>query len=207
MKNISWKLIPLFLILFFIFAYLIFEWLDLIHYDQLRNILVTRNILTACVIFTLLILDVIIPVPSTILLTFSGNIYGFTVGFLLNYASLLSASIIGFILGRYFQEYVKSNLLGKKEHLKMEIWFKKYGFLVVIFSKFVPIISETISIMAGLTGLKLKKFIFFSTLGILPISLYFSYLGSSTDSLSEWFLPLALTFFIPLFLWYFIRFN
>ncbi|WP_370867575.1 VTT domain-containing protein [Methanolobus sp.] len=49
-------------------------------------------------------------------------------------------------------------------------------------SKMIPIVSETMACFAGLTGISWRKFIILSLLGIIPVSVYYAYVGRTSEN-------------------------
>jgi len=66
----------------------------------------------------------------------------------------------------------------KKEDLeKADSWFSKYGMFAAFIGRNFPIIRTFISIPIGLTRLSFVKFIFYTTLGSIPWTYAFVYVG------------------------------
>ena len=56
-------------------------------------------------------------------------------------------------------------------------WFNKYGDLTVLISRCIPMITELVSITAGVSRMDLKKYIIYTYLGALPFDFALVYLG------------------------------
>lgn len=69
-------------------------------------------------------------------------------------------------------------LLIKKSHLDVsERWFNRYGTGVIFGARFIPVVRHAISIPAGIARMPMSKFLFYTTLAIIPWSIFFVYLG------------------------------
>lgn len=132
------------------------------------------------------------PIPSELILTFGGFmtlstkmkvpgvIFASTLGSL---AGALILYILGSILDAARLERLTGSRLGKMLHLnkedikKSESWFLHYGSKAIFFGRFVPIVRSLISIPAGMSRMKLGKFLFLTTLGTLVWNTVLIYSG------------------------------
>ena len=132
------------------------------------------------------------PIPSEIILTFSGFIT--TVGDLNVWFVILFAtvgSVIGacllYVLGRFFSteklERLFESRLGRILKLKKEDanradeWFGKHGNRTIFFCRFIPIIRSLISIPAGVSKMPFKTFVLLTTFGTYLWNLILVFLG------------------------------
>lgn len=78
-------------------------------------------------------------------------------------------NLVGFHLGKVLRDKHHSvNLLKKipdKYILKTESFYKKYGSLTVILSRFVPVVRTVAPFLAGVSRMNYKKFLLFSAIG------------------------------------------
>lgn len=198
-RALSWKHIPVILASMFFFLFIIFELSGLITLEKIIYFVMGSGAFAGTIIIFLLVIDLILPMPSTVLMTFSGAFYGFFIGTLINITGSLLASLSGFVITR---KLGKTRLfLDKAEKRAMEEWFVKWGEGILILSKMIPIVSETMACFAGLTRISVRKFIVLSLLGIIPVSVYYAYFGSTSQNFSEWLFPLFFGIAIPTIIW------
>ncbi|MFD0589811.1 DedA family protein [Paenibacillus sp. GCM10027627] len=121
------------------------------------------------------------PIPSEVVLTFGGfmttntEMTPFGVIMVATVGSLVGAIIlyyIGKILGVERLEKIVDRwgrvLRVKKEDIrKADAWFDKYGYWAVFICRMIPLIRSLISLPAGMSGMKLVPFLFFTTIGTL----------------------------------------
>lgn len=130
-----------------------------------------------------------IPIPSEIIMTFSGyvvwqgttnmTLLGITlIGAVGNLIGSLIAYFVGLKGGRPFLEkYGKYILIS---HSKLELadrWFERYGWEAVLISRMLPVIRTFISLPAGIANMDLKKFSLYTFIGSLPWSFALAYIG------------------------------
>jgi membrane protein DedA with SNARE-associated domain len=133
-----------------------------------------------------------IPMPSEVIMPFSGFLVAdgrmifwlvVAMGTLGNLAGSLLAYWIGFKGGRpLIEKYGKYILISKRDLDLADKWFTKYGDLTVFFGRFLPIIRTYISFPAGISKMNVKRFAIYSTLGALPWTALFTWLGIKMGS-------------------------
>ncbi|MHB9111701.1 MAG: DedA family protein [Thermoleophilia bacterium] len=150
-----------------------------------------------------------IPLPSEIIMPFSGYLvyngdFAYTgalwldvllvgtVGALGNLAGSLLAYWIGAKGGRpLVEKYGKYVLLSHHDLDLADRWFEKYGRGTVFFTRMLPVIRTFISFPAGISSMKLSTFSIYTFLGALPWSTGLAYvgfkMGENWDTLGEYF--------------------
>ena len=97
---------------------------------------------------TLLIVDVILPVPSSGVMIVQGAVYGIVVGALLSVLGGTGATVVGFLLGRRGQA-VLERWAGAEQQARAVALLDRYGVWAIIATRPVPLLAESVSIMAG----------------------------------------------------------
>jgi len=153
------------------------------------------------IFFAMALESACIPLPSEIIMPFSGFVVSegklglleITLsGALGNLFGSIVAYQVGLRGGRPFLEkYGKYVLLSRKKLDLADDWFRKYGDRAVLISRVLPVIRTYISLPAGIAGMDFKKFAFYTFAGSLPWCLALGYigvlLGPKWDSLKGWF--------------------
>jgi len=153
-------------------------------------------------VFVLMMLNsALIPVPSEVTMTFAGYLVqtgalSFPFVVLAGAFGDLVGALIGYAIGYFLEEnvilnliekYGKFILLSKHEYLKAVDLYKKYGSGITFFSRLLPGVRSFISVPAGLSEMKIWKFVLFTFLGSLVWTSALTYvgyfLGSHWDSI------------------------
>lgn len=122
---------------------------------------------------------IILPIPSELILLLTGfNVsiqnFGFIAALIVTTFGSLVGALFLYGLGSGFSEERLEKLVSKygkyvglyvKDLQKTASWFERYGAQLVFFGRLIPLIRSLVSIPAGLTKMKLSKFIIFTTLG------------------------------------------
>ncbi len=114
------------------------------------------------------------PSPSDVVVVLAGSliIHG-TINFFLALVLSSLGSEIGFMALYYIGLQTDRKLIHTKKLkfispeavIKAEEWFVKYGFMLILFNRFLSGIRAVISFFAGLSELNVKRTILFSSLG------------------------------------------
>lgn len=136
-----------------------------------------------------------IPVPSEIVMPFSGYLVylaeqpGYD-GTVMTLVGIGIAGAVGCTIGsiaaywvgmhagrRMIIRYGKYFFLSEKHLLQAERWFDKYGDAATFISRLLPVIRTFISLPAGIAKMNFKKFVFYSFVGSLPWTFALGYVG------------------------------
>lgn len=130
---------------------------------------------------------IIIIIPSELILATGGilasqRIFSFTGAFLIGlFGSVFCAALLyamGYFGGRPFiEKYGKFFFMRKEDLDKADRWFSKYGMFASFIGRNFPIIRTFISIPIGFTRLNFWKFLLYTTLGSIPWTFAFVYVG------------------------------
>lgn len=126
----------------------------------------------------LLIADVLLPIPSSLLMVANGALLGTGPGALATIASTLLGGMLAFWLGRRGAPWLMARI-SDRERAQADRFFERWGPMAVLVSRPVPIIAETIGILAGTTAMGWPRFLVSVFLGNLPPAILYAFAGSS----------------------------
>jgi uncharacterized membrane protein YdjX (TVP38/TMEM64 family) len=126
---------------------------------------------------TLLVADLFLPVPSSLIMIGNGAIYGPFFGGLVSLAGGLGAVLIGYYLG-HSGENVALRWIDRTELDSARRFFERYGILAVAISRPIPLLAETIAVLAGLSGWGVRKTLLSAVIGLLPVVFIYAYSGA-----------------------------
>ncbi len=139
------------------------------------------------ILLTMAIESACIPLPSEIIMPFSGylvttgqfTMLGVTLaGAVGNVLGSIAAYYAGIWGGRPFVERYGPYVLVSHRDLDLaDRWFQKYGEAAVFFGRMLPVVRTFISLPAGIARMNVPRFILFTFLGALPWCYLLAYVG------------------------------
>ena len=147
----------------------------------------------------LLVGDLVLPVPGTIVISALGFLYGTLIGGCVASAGLVMAGMAGYGAGRLFGEKFARRWLGDGDYEKGRTLFENRGGWVVAMSRALPILPEVISCTAGLVRMPFRQFTLALVCGSVPMGFLFAAVGRAGREAPSW--AFALSLLIPAVLW------
>jgi 3-dehydroquinate synthase len=140
----------------------------------------------AALVVLLLSVDLLLPVPSSVVMAFSGMFLGAVLGTLVSFAGAMLAALIGFYICRRGGRAAFERLVGAQEEQRITDWFRRRGVVAIILSRPVPMLTEILSCLAGLSELSPRTFTAAAALGTLPVCAIYAWVGSRGDVTNPW---------------------
>ncbi len=125
----------------------------------------------------LLTSDLLLPIPSTIVMSALGYLYGPWVGGLLAALGSSLAGVLGYFLCRRFGVAAALPLVGTESLIEIENSFRRIGPWLVVFSRWLPLFPEVVACMAGLARMPFWIFLSALVCGSMPLGFAFALIG------------------------------
>ncbi|MFC4456352.1 TVP38/TMEM64 family protein [Deinococcus sonorensis] len=132
----------------------------------------------------LLVADVLLPVPSSVVMVGYGSLYGVLIGTLLSLLGSVGAAMFGFLLGRRGGVWLTRFFPGDARQ-QAERVLGRYGLLAITVTRPVPLLAETLVVLAGTARLPAWQVALASALGSLPAALLYAVAGA-TAARTSW---------------------
>jgi uncharacterized membrane protein YdjX (TVP38/TMEM64 family) len=133
---------------------------------------------TATLIVVLLAADVALPIPSSLVMVLSGAAFGVLWGSLVALVGSIVGEWIGFELVRRYGRGVSKGIVGADEFERFSAFFERHGILAVMLTRPLPVVMETMSLVAGLSTMSRRAFLGASLAGTAPIVVVYAYAGA-----------------------------
>ncbi len=156
-----------------------------------------RPRLTALVLIGMLAIDILAPIPSSIVSTSAGFFLGFLWGTLSSLAGMTISNIIGYLLAARFGQPLADRLVGSEEMKRLETMRGRIGDWIIVTTRPVPVLAETSVLFAGVSRLPFSRFMLLSTLSNLAISLIYAAVGAFSYSVNSFLLAFAGSVLLP----------
>jgi len=133
----------------------------------------------AFVFFGLMVLQSIIaPIPSEMVLFASGLIWGLAGGSIIGYIGSMISAIIGYYIAKRGGKPLAVNSLGQKTVDSLEYYMTKYGFVLVMGMRMIPMVPyDLFTLASGFTQMKMKSYITSTGIGTIPRVIFYAWLG------------------------------
>jgi uncharacterized membrane protein YdjX (TVP38/TMEM64 family) len=137
------------------------------------------GVVAAAVGVGLLVADVFLPVPSSLVMVTHGALFGIWAGTALSVAGSVGAAALGFALGRRGSGLL-ARLVTPAAKGRADALLARYGALAVVVSRPLPLVAETVAILAGASPMPWGRLLLSSAVGALPPSLLYALAGATS---------------------------
>jgi membrane protein DedA with SNARE-associated domain len=151
-----------------------------------------------------------IPIPSEVLLVIGGTLsatgrFNLLAVFLIGTFAQVVGGLAGYAIGKYgglpiLERYGKYVLISRRDLAKAHAAFEKYGPLMTMVGRCLPVVRGFIAYPAGIAGMRLDKFILFTTIGAAIWSAIFVWagftVGNNLAAIEPWINQLSLVIVI-----------
>ena len=151
------------------------------------------------VVIALLIGDLFLPIPGTLVMSAAGYLYGPIAGGVVSAAGSFLSGILAYFLCRCFGRGMAVRLAGQTELIRGERLFDRHGGLLVALSRWIPVLPEVVACLAGLVRMPPQRFVLALACGSLPMGFAYAAIGATGRNRPA--LALALSAILPVILW------
>ena len=155
------------LLCFFLLLFLLVEQFQVPLLSDPSAVLNRGGFIAAVVGTGLLTSDIVLPVPSSLIMIANGALFGLVLGGVLSLLGGLGSSLLGFWIGRRSTRLVQ-RFVPEDERRQADRLMERWGMIAIIATRPIPLVSETLSIVAGGTSLRWRAMVGASVLGLAP---------------------------------------
>ncbi len=189
-----WTIIGTLLLLFLV-IFIIVEKLELPLLTNPNDWMEASSFGSAVLGISLLIADLFIPVPSSLVMIANGALFGIALGTILSLLGSVGAALTGFFIGRWGSPFL-SRFVSPEQRKQANHLLEKWGSLAIIVTRPVPLLAETTVIMAGTSKMSWHSIFLASLVGSFPGAFIYALTGASATSFDNGLLMFGLVFLI-----------
>jgi 3-dehydroquinate synthase len=205
-SRVRWQTIPLAVLVVVLVSYVALEFSGVVSFtDTLDRLRESSPLVVAATIFALLVVDSVLPVPSTPLIALAGSVFGVAVGAALTIAGSMGCSAASYAVGRFASPLLRHRIVDDDELREMQQWGDRFGRWMFVLSRGLPLMTETVGTSAGIARVPFGRFLGYTLLGTAPVCLIYVVAGSYADTAKDILAIAALGFLVPVALWYAVR--
>ena len=139
----------------------------------------------AFLVVWLAMVHVIVWYPAEILDAAAGYVFGFGVGFPLVMASWILSALAAYAVGRHAARPILYRVAGEERFLRTEQLIHRGGVTFLLAARLIPIMPFSLmGYVCGAARVPLVRFSWTTAVGYIPITAYFTYVGSRLESFS-----------------------
>ena len=147
----------------------------------------------------LLVLDLLLPVPATVVFSGLGFLYGAWLGGFIGAAGSILSGVAAYTGCRLMGRKAALRIAGERDLIRAEHLFSSVGGWIVALSRSLPIFSETVACLAGLVRMRAGRFLLALACGTIPAAVIFAAVGAAGSH--HPILALVLSAGLPAMLW------
>jgi uncharacterized membrane protein YdjX (TVP38/TMEM64 family) len=132
---------------------------------------------SAIAVVGLLAADLFLPIPSSIVMVLSGAAFGVFWGGALSLVGSVGGEWLGFELVRRYGRRASAAIVGDDEIDRLARVFTRHGAAAIAVTRALPVVMETMSVVAGLSTMTRGTFLVASLIGTAPIVFVYAYAG------------------------------
>lgn len=151
----------------------------------------------------LLMADLLLPLPNSLIMSAFGYLYGWFWGGVLAVAGSFLAGALGYELCRRVGEKAVVWILGEKDRSRGERLFATSGGWLIALSRWLPVLTEVIACLAGLNRMPVRSFYLSLFAGTVPLGFTYAAIGALGVENPLWALGISVG--LPPILWWMFR--
>ena len=140
---------------------------------------------SAAILVGLLAMDLFLPIPSSLVMVLSGAAFGVVGGSALSLVGSIGGEWLGFELVRRYGTSASRRIVGDEELARMRQAMARHGAAAVVVTRALPVVMETMSVVAGLSNMTRWTFLSASLLGTVPVVIVYAYAGAVSREMSS----------------------
>ena len=140
---------------------------------------------SAALLVGLLAADLFLPVPSSLIMVLSGAAFGVLWGSVFSLIGSIGGEWLGFELVRRYGLSASRRIVGDADLEKMRALMARHGAAAVLVTRALPVVMETMSVVAGLSQMSRTSFLVASVAGTLPVVVVYAYAGAVSREVSS----------------------
>jgi len=196
-----WLLLVSGMLALFLAAFLVAEAFSVPLLDDPASWLPGGGVLAGAAGVGLLVADVVLPVPSSLVMVVHGALFGVAIGTALSLLGGVGSALAGYGLGRVGGPPLLRAVCSEVERDRAGLLVRRWGLLAVTATRPVPLLAETVAVVAGASCIELVRTTVAAAAGSLPGALLYSMAGSRDVGAPSGLVVLALVIAIAASLW------
>ncbi|WP_162924389.1 TVP38/TMEM64 family protein [Rubrobacter indicoceani] len=135
--------------------------------------------LAPVVSFGLALVHIVVPFPAEVLALANGLAFGFWGGLAVTWSSFMVAALLTYALGRTLGRPLLERFVPTRHRARLDLWLTREGFFPLLALRLIPLVPfNALCLACGVVKVKLWTYTWVTAIGILPIDIALSLIGS-----------------------------
>lgn len=153
-------------------------------------------LITAAVI-AFLLADIVLPIPSSFVLTTTGYLLGRELGAAVCFVGLSCASLAGYVIGRFFGGPVAQRVVGRAQLERFADLTARHGDALLVAFRAMPVLAEATTLLAGMARMPLPRFALVVSIGNAVVPAVYAWIGAVSASQSSFLFASVASIVLP----------
>lgn len=132
----------------------------------------------------LLVADALLPVPSSLVMIALGGLYGVWLGAALALVGRIGMALLGFAVGRRGGPLL-ARLVPESAQARGAQLVRRWGAAAIVVTRPVPLVGETVVVMAGAGGMTWRRATVAAIVGSVPEAVLYAWAGAGASRLAD----------------------
>ena len=179
-KRLKYKIIGLSTVAIIILIFVSLQITGMASIENVNNTIENAKYFGPILYILILIIHGIVSIfPAAAIVLFGGKYFGVANGLVYTITGMTIGASAAFFIAKKYGTDIERQWISRKKIDYLKKMFKKWGIRIVLFGRLIPIVpSDTVSFAAGTSGVKFKKFLPATIIGLLPVTLLLVYFGT-----------------------------
>lgn len=165
----------------------------------------TSATLRSLVVVGLLTADILLPIPSSVVMVGAAIALPTTLAFASCFAGLMLGCALGYGMGRWLGEPLLARMAGTERRAALSAWFARHGVAVIAVCRPIPMLAELSIVMAGSARAPLFPFLVTCVAANAAVAGIYVALGSQVSDIWTFLAAFAASCLVPALGWLMLR--
>lgn len=190
------------ILLLSLILFVFFEQIGIKLLDEPETFIQNQSMSAALIAVCLLIADVFLPVPSSLIMIANGAIFGPFIGTIVSLIGCMGATWSAFLIGKQSRPWVIARFVSAEQMANAQQLFEQWGMAALIVTRPIPLLAETTAIVAGTSGMAYREMFIAALAGSVPAAALYAFTGSIALELNSALWSFGLVIMISVLFWY-----
>lgn len=196
-RTVRWTLFTLLLLLIVLLPFGLFGEALQVWTEAFITTTQHQPIITGLVLGLLLVSDILLPVPSSIVSTAAGYLLGFIGGLITSFLGMSVGSLLGYWLGKRAGRGTANRIVGSQDLEQFAQLTNRWGVWGIIIARPIPVLAEVSAFAAGIGGMNFKQYLLLSSLANFGIAAVYAGTGAFAASTDAFFWAFGASVLLP----------